>query len=75
MEGWARLLEDEHVGFVSLLRSGRLRLSSEMQYESLLKDASLSDAIRTLETKDSTVSPLLCLSPLNMMLIPNLPLQ
>ena len=75
IEERVRLLEDDHVSFVSLLRSGGLRLSSETQYESLLKDASLSDAIRTLETKDPAVSPLLCHPPLDMMLIPGLPLR
>lgn len=61
IEERVRLLEDEHVSCSSTRLVQTSRKTRKMQYEHILKDASLSDAIRTLETKDPAVSA--CPSP------------
>lgn len=65
IEERVRLLEDEHVSFFLLLCcSLRVYMTyrdcyhrKKKQYENILKDTSLSEAIRTLETKAPGVSP------------------
>lgn len=55
IEGRVRVLEDEHVSFSHNMSLKHLK-QLPSKYENILKDASLTNAIRTLETKDPAVS-------------------